>query len=248
MNELGQALKIIFEKLAAFFDIFDLSFFVSGAVALGAIVFWLHKKGFSDLPVERWLKVSIFILGSYAGGLICFAAARFIRQTLIIPLFIRAARSIHKKLFEKQKELKLFGRKVKLIERPFDDQLPAILDAHGLSQTTAIQDYLQRTRSEGEWRLYIRFWGELRNAPEMALPLSFLNRYWVMAATYDGVAFALIVWFIVFAHCLDFNLETVALLIIVAFMSVVCFHEASRYIHHQRENLVATITEKRAKE
>jgi hypothetical protein len=48
MSELGQGLKTIVEKLAAFFDIFDLSFFVSGAIPLGAIVFWLNSNKFAN--------------------------------------------------------------------------------------------------------------------------------------------------------------------------------------------------------
>jgi hypothetical protein len=38
MKELGEALKLIFEKIAGFFDIFDLSFFVSGAVSFAALL------------------------------------------------------------------------------------------------------------------------------------------------------------------------------------------------------------------
>ena len=83
MNELGQALKIIFEKVGAFFDIFDLSFFVSGAAALGAIAFWLASIGVREPPqLEGWLKVAILILGSYASGLLCFAAGRLVRSHL----------------------------------------------------------------------------------------------------------------------------------------------------------------------
>jgi hypothetical protein len=58
MSELGQALKIIFEKLATFFDIFDLSFFISGALALGAIVFWLRSIGIPGdaKPIRDYLQ------------------------------------------------------------------------------------------------------------------------------------------------------------------------------------------------
>ena len=45
MKGLGDALKIIFEKIGAFFDLFDLSFFVSGAACIGAALFWLHLTG-----------------------------------------------------------------------------------------------------------------------------------------------------------------------------------------------------------
>jgi hypothetical protein len=41
-----EAIKTVFEKLANFFDILDLSFFVAGVVCLGAVVYGLH--GASD--------------------------------------------------------------------------------------------------------------------------------------------------------------------------------------------------------
>ena len=224
MNELGQALKIIFEKVGAFFDIFDLSFFVSGALALGAVVFWLAAIGVREPPqLEGWLKVAILILGSYASGLLCFAAGRLVRRA-----------------FE---------------PRAVSDRLPKILAAHGLADLEVVQKYLHRSASEGDWRLYTRFWAEICNSPEMAGTLNFLNRYWVMAATYDGVAFALIVWFVVLADCLlrikinDGLFPTAALFIIltVALLSLACFREARRYMNYQIEELVAAIAAKRAK-
>ena len=89
----------------------------------------------------------------------------------------------------------------------------------------------------------------------MAGTLNFLNRYWVMAATYDGVAFALIVWFVVLADCLlrikinDGLFPTAALFIIltVALLSLACFREARRYMNYQIEEFVAAIAAKRAK-
>ena len=38
MKELGEALKLIFMKVGDFFDIFDLSFFVSGIAIASAII------------------------------------------------------------------------------------------------------------------------------------------------------------------------------------------------------------------
>ena len=252
MSELGQALETIFEKLAAFFDIFDLSFFVSGAIALGAIVFGLHSNKIPEPQVEGWIKVSILILGSYASGLICFAAARFIRLTLCPAVVDAGAQLVHHESAE-GKSHSIQNVRRSFMRRAVTERRLEVLKGHGLFESKAIQDYLQR--SDGDWRLYIRFWAELRNASEMAGTLNFLNRYWVMAATYDGVGFALIVWFIVLAHCLlilDNPLKpypTVALVIIlaVALMSAACFKEASRYTKYQFEELVAAIAANRAR-
>jgi hypothetical protein len=221
VNELGQALKIIFEKVAAFFDIFDLSFFISGALALGAIAFWLASNGFREPQLEGWLRVAILILGSYASGLFCFAAGRLVRAQ-----------------FERQ---------------TVGDRLRNVLAAHGLTDVEVVKTYLHRSALQGDWRLYVRFWAELRNLPEMAGTVNFLNRYWVMAATYDGVAFALIVWFVVLADCLLIENQhlfpNAARLIIltIALLTVVCFREAERHSNNQIEELVAAIAAKRAK-
>jgi hypothetical protein len=71
------------------------------------------------------------------------------------------------------------------------------LRGHGLEneQVFAPDDF-------ASWRLYVRLWAELGQTPESAPKLSFLNRYWVMAATYDGLAFALIIWAGVLVACI----------------------------------------------
>ena len=45
VKELGEALKLIFSKVAGFFDIFDLSFFVSGITSAAAMAAFLHLAG-----------------------------------------------------------------------------------------------------------------------------------------------------------------------------------------------------------
>jgi hypothetical protein len=45
--------KAIFDKIGAFFDIFDLSFFVAGTIALGALMFQIHLMEEVGLKQER---------------------------------------------------------------------------------------------------------------------------------------------------------------------------------------------------
>ena len=67
--------------LAAFFDIFDLSFFVSGAVSVGALWLGYKLRGgqlLSTVP-DGYLLTGI-LLGCYVLGLLCFALGRALRQ------------------------------------------------------------------------------------------------------------------------------------------------------------------------
>jgi hypothetical protein len=80
-KELGVGLGAILERIADFFDIFDLSFFVSGATTLAALTFWGWRAGIvipAILP--GWLQIAAFVIGSYVFGLICFAVARWPRR------------------------------------------------------------------------------------------------------------------------------------------------------------------------
>lgn len=97
MKELGEALKLIFSKIADFFDIFDLSFFVSGIASASSV---------------------------------------------------------------------------------------------------ALYEYLDTSREidRGIWRLYVRLWAEIRHSDSVTPSLQLLKRYWVMAATYDGIAISMALW------------------------------------------------------
>ena len=52
MEEIGKALKTIFDKIADFFDLFDLSFFVSGIVVF--IMVYLLMPKYTRL-IKKWL-------------------------------------------------------------------------------------------------------------------------------------------------------------------------------------------------
>jgi len=222
-KEFTVGLNNILQRLADFFDIFDLSFIISGAVSLCAIWFWNNQMqlGIPSLP-EGWISVAGTIIASYVLGLICFAVARWTRWK---------------------------GRAGRLEGGPHDKFLQ-VLEAHGLVSTPPFSDYLGRTTVRGEARLYIGLWAEIRQCPQTAASFALLRRYWVMAATYDGMVVALLVWAVVIALCTSgfstaqpplspaFGAPVVAALIGSA---LACAFQAGRYTNYQIEELVASL-------
>ena len=229
MKELGEALKTVFDKVGQFLDLFDLSFLISGVVAAGAAWTWMSVAlPISSLTLPKWAQVVATIVGVYATGLVSFAIGRLFRTTL--PPLVR-----------------------KLVRRPkysaFDAEFAATLKGHQLEHVEPFKSYLAVTEVRGIWALYARLWAEIRSDPQVTPSLNYLNRFWVMAATYDGLAFAILMWGLV-AVAFTFGLGVPAILdkrlgIVAASASVLvaytCLHEAGRYAEYQIYELVATI-------
>jgi hypothetical protein len=219
MKEFGEALSLIFEKIAALFDIFDLSFFISGAISLAAVAFALVHSGAGLPETDSWIMVFGILIASYVGGLVCFASGRWLRKEFPIP------------------------KKVDFVVR----DLPDLLVAHGIAVAPGIDGYVGR--KEYCAALYTRFWAELRQSKDCTESLNFLNKYWVRTATYDGVAFALILWIpvVIFGMFrvgpssplnLWFGIFVSVALVGFAWM---CIHEANRYTKYQLDELVAAM-------
>jgi len=91
----------------------------------------------------------------------------------------------------------------------------------------------------------VRLWAEVRQAPELAASFSLLRRYWVMAATNDGLVIALLAWSVVMRMCIfgaggaqpiDPTLGLIAILVLL--VSIIGFwREASSYVEYQMEEL-----------
>lgn len=109
--------------------------------------------------------------------------------------------------------------------------------------------------SDPTGRLYTRLWAEVRQSPDLVASYTLLNRYWFMAATYDGLATALIVWLIVIGiwslgvwgidplnRFTGMTLSGTLVLLIIT-----CWREAERYKRYQIEELVATLAYKERK-
>jgi hypothetical protein len=89
----------LFGKIASFFDVFDLSFFVSGALCLGAISYWFNLSGFqSPFLLNNWMRFFELIIICYVLGLITFTSGRWLRKGFVGRIFRCTFRSIDREL------------------------------------------------------------------------------------------------------------------------------------------------------
>ncbi len=227
MKGLGDALKIIFEKIGAFFDLFDLSFFVSGAACIGAALFWLHLTGtYVVAKVPDTLVILALVLASYVVGLICFAAFRAVR---VWALKLRSG-SDHKQL------------------------LRQAMEAHGLGGEVPFTRF--HDSDADLTHLYTRLWAEVRESKDVVESYGLLRRYWVLSATCDGLAAALCVWaYVLLASSLGLGMTAspvpvqMGLLAALALlMALVAGREAGRFTIYQVFELVSTVSYMRDKE
>jgi hypothetical protein len=230
MKELGEALKLIFGKIGDFFDIFDLSFFVSGVILVSAIYVWAVLAGFNlSIFFIGKMGIIIGIVACYVAGLVSFAFGRWVRMGLI-PRLKRESR-----------------------KDSFDPRFLAILKAHGLDTEPSFLNYIKRKDSRGVWRLYVRLWADIRHSPLAEPSLQLLKRYWVMAATYDGVSVSVFVWGALFIS-VGFGFGTITQVpkaflfvigVILFLLAYACLREAGRYVIYQVEEIVASIASTR---
>jgi len=231
MKELGEALKLIFGKIADFFDIFDLSFFVSGIASASSVALYLHLAGSPVTTIgSSTLGIVIGALACYVLGLVSFASGRWLRMSLI-PFLVRKKR---KDLYDS-----------------FDAQFRSILSAHGLKDEKPFSEYLDSAREtdRGIWRLYVRLWAEIRHSDSVTPSLQLLKRYWVMAATYDGIAISMALWaLLLLAGSFGWGITSflhwefgVPLAILLLLFGTACLREAGRFLRYQVEELVASI-------
>jgi hypothetical protein len=229
MEYIVKSLSSIFEKISEFFDLFDLSFFVSGATASSAIFFWMYLAETNLLTgLGNGWQILVVVLAFYISGLVCFAVGRWFRT----------------EIFRQQ------------YQNEFDRHFRQVLEIHGLASQEPFKEYLNNATYRGIWRLYTRLWAEARQCPTLIPSFSLLKRYWVMAATYDGVAFATFIWIAVFFNwCLGYGLQErlnwqvgVIAILLLAFIAKACMREAGRYVKYQVEELVASIAVQQAKQ
>jgi hypothetical protein len=98
-GDISGGLRSIFERVGEFFHIFDLSFFVAGAMTFGALAFvYIVMKKPRYFPFDPWVGIFAIIIACYVCGLIAFAVGRevsgltFRRSTLqrTLPLALMA--------------------------------------------------------------------------------------------------------------------------------------------------------------
>jgi hypothetical protein len=227
LKEVGEGLKSILERIADFFDIFDLSFIVSGATTISAFAFWGWRAGLQHPAIPTgWISAVGLVIACYVAGLVCFAVGRWIRM----------------------------GWRSRSSEKRFHKWFVFVLDGHGLTGVPPFNEYLARKETRGDWRLYVRLWADVRQSSPLAASFSLLRRYWVMAATYDGVAIALVVWAATLVGC-AFGVAgakpidkwlALPLTLVLLVCAVACSREAGRFVDYQVEELVASIAADRS--
>lgn len=225
MKELGEALKVIFTKLGDFFDIFDLSFFISGTVLFMAVLYLGLQLGlvaFADWSKAGLLFGLVVLMAIYVSGLVSFSMGRWLRGMFYAVRRKQKAEDYYKEKF-----------------------LP-IIYAHGLDQNLRFAEYFQRNEEHrAPWRLYTRLWAELRHCDKAAPSRALLMRYWVMAATCDGLGAAFFIWAGVLVWRASAGANGITMLwlgaIILSAMAVLVLREANRYQEYQWEELVASL-------
>lgn len=241
MSEVAKAVKPLFDKFIDFFDIFDLSFFVSGATFVAAIA-WANLTpdlsaliGFAPgtfVGTVSGVGAVMLILASYVSGMTCFAVGRFVRK---------------------------WGNRVKdrIVGTPSVGR-PLLLDElvqHGVLEAAGagkfrVSAYGQRipwlsryfvNGGEGqEAALYVRMWAEVRQRERFSPSFSLLRRYWVSSATLDGLFVAFSTWAVLLG-LKDQTLHGWFPTLATAIGALFCLREAQRYGVYQREELVATL-------
>jgi hypothetical protein len=224
MSGLGEAASKIGEKIVDILDVFDLSFFISGAVVMAAL---LQLFGPLDEALDQLEGAGIFgmVLGSYVLGLVCFAVGRPVRMALGAK---RNAKADHEVFHEA------------LVRQGLDERANAALLRY-FGHDVGVSDPVLRTA------MYTRMWAHVRSFPELQSSFSLLNRYWVLSASYDGIAIAALVWLLPVwqpfvnapgaASAAWAVVWTLAILLAV----VACWHRALEYKRYQIEELVATV-------
>lgn len=175
MTEIVKTLEPVFQKIADFFNLFDLSFIVSGVVTSSALVFFLHSTGQIDI-YEIHMKGFMFFIGVvviYAIGLVSWVIGRYLRG--FYPRYIHVQNKfvdhsatddiLYKKyLPEGEKDLKKVEKNMKV--------------------------------------LYGYMWVIVREKFSDKESYSILKRYWVQTATFDGLVSSFFLWALVFVSVL----------------------------------------------
>lgn len=234
--------KAILDKVAGFFDILDLSFFVSGAVCLSGFVYALSPDPFPvfERLLDQGYKIGAALVASYVLGLVCFSLGRWLRSALTLRGRTASKPSVSKRWAALAKLLRTHGL-AKL--GPYA--------AYGIDE----EDETFSHRMEG---LYTRLWAELRQDKELAPSFDLVRKYWVMAATCDGLVAALLVWGgaslvrLVVAATAQGAPPTAGALAITSLQVIffllatrTCAREAHRLSVYQAEEVVATLAHRR---
>lgn len=225
MEELVKQTQPIFQKLGDFFDLFDLSFMVSGIATSLSLLFLYHNL--TDEDIIKSIKdfdgflIFLSIIVVYLLGLISWVLGKWVRD-------------------------KLNKTKYKSIETTFKHN-NALSD--DLFQHYYTSDSYANGKDEDKERvmaeLYCRLWGIIRESNLCLNSFSLLKRYWVQTANFEGLIFSTVSWFAVLSitwyknpifnyYCYGISL------VILVFIFFAFKKEAVNYKKYQMIELVIT--------
>lgn len=227
MEELVKELKPVFQKIADFFDLFDLSFMVSGVATSSAIVFYLMYSRTIDLTKYissiNGFMVFILVVVVYIIGLVSWSFG---------------------KIFHKWKRGKIYGDVYNqfLLNNASGSKL---LGAYLGKVAQKDDKYDEESLKKSMEKLYGMLWVKIRDSQKVPDSFSLLKRYWVQTATFEGLIFSAFVW-LVLILLLTFYCSLIPTLIGL-FFAVLCIisgfvvmREAGNYREYQLSELVQT--------
>lgn len=244
MNDALSSLQALLGRIGAFFDIFDLSFLVSGATSLSALLF-LYKvhapQGSPDWMAGGYGGI-LLILACYVLGMLCFILGRLLRGNLLSLLSWerfshRLLRRVRGALLEQNLQVK--------------DEEQSVLAGciRQLARDGSKESQAKEEATAG--RLYALLWTQVRQQTELAPSHVLLNRYWVMTALCDGMVIGSLVWLAVLLSSWSRLGGSVSLLYGGIALSVLAaglfLREADRYAAVQVNDLVATLAWERGR-
>jgi hypothetical protein len=197
MTEAVQSLQALLGRLSSFFDIFDLSFIVSGGEQL-----WRRccsstsctcPTAFPDWMQGACMAESVLVLACYVLGMLSFVLGRLLRRLLrfFADLASRSPSAARPADFAdalQQHELQRQSRAITARSPATSAALAPLQDPKSrrgkpdpVAQSAAL-------------RLYALMWTQVRQQSSLAPSQVLLNRYWVMAALCDGMVVAAALW------------------------------------------------------
>jgi hypothetical protein len=223
-------LKVLLEKLSSFFDLFDISYLVSGVAVLGAACYWpsADTNQLSSVVPASLLPFWLFVV-CYAVGLTASGLGRRVNQFMV-----GFNRTDHLSKYRHFEQLLV------LTNLDVTVGFQQLLQPAGAGVTKYTEDSLKG--------VYRQMWTTLRERKDIPESMALLRRYWVNSSTLDGLSIAAGLCVVVgLAHLvLDFSgwRSVLSMPSWVAIGSVfvarLLGEEANRYRRYQIEELVDT--------
>lgn len=227
-KEATEALQGLLQRIGDVFGLFDLSFFVAGAVCLGALVFggWLALgDGFKAMwPQEmKVLHVGVGAVGAYVLGIVCFAFGRMLSRRKDFYAHL-------------QKRIEAFGVK---------DEVRPWLDSTGPSEmyTVLWVELRQNKELSPSFNLLLRYWVMAAMCDGLFIAFGIWTLAWLC---WIGKPLGAYVSFLGWPQPdVPRGFVRVAVLALLAGATLICRREGRRYADGQMTELLATLAHRR---